>query len=275
MKLEKEALMNDKFDYERFIANSSQIAKNFADIGEKVRKGIEHIVESIDYEKLRTFAVNIEYIVNGLPDELLLLQKKLMTRGWYSISEMNLTQLIDVLEMEDEKIEVIMTDFVEQNQVEFIERAYCLFDNRKKIIESAYKAHLEGEYELSIPIFLIQADGITKEMFGESLYTKSKGSLRLSTEYDRLINEFGEDKEHEIVLSPLSQITSINMNTEEYEEYRKYDKFFSPLNRHGIIHGMNLNYSTKANSLRCILLIEFLNEVKSKYIDKDPNSNTT
>lgn len=66
---------------------------------------------------------------------------------------------------------------------------------------------------------------------------------------------------------PLDIVSSIQVNTWDRDEKVKESKYFSSLNRHGVLHGVDLNYGKEENSLRCILLLGYLLDVK-KYFDK-------
>jgi hypothetical protein len=55
------------------------------------------------------------------------------------------------------------------------------FPNRRIILKKAFNAHRHGDYELSIPVMLAQADGIGEEIFGKDISPSSqqprKGSM--------------------------------------------------------------------------------------------------
>lgn len=214
-----------------------------------------------------------------LPERLNRVQVYLRSRGWYSLSELDFDDLFYLSEEDDIETERVMIKFVEDRQNEIIEKTCQNHILRKEIIMQAYEAHNCGKYALSIPVFLIQADGIANDMFGESLYSKTKGgkTMKLSKIYDQLVDGLEQDLRNFdlLMLSPLSQITSINMNINELKKVQESDSYFGPLNRHEVIHGYNNDYPSKSNSLRCILLLDFLNEVNEEYLKKERTTNAT
>jgi len=64
------------------------------------------------------------------------------------------------------------------------------FPHRARILSSAFRAHDRGEYDLSVPVFLAQADGICTEVVGKSLYRKGrKGRPDLTAHVDQIAPE--------------------------------------------------------------------------------------
>ncbi len=51
---------------------------------------------------------------------------------------------------------------------------------RAHLLKAAFSAHRRGEFALSVPVFLAQADGICSELIGVSLYTRRDGKPKLA-----------------------------------------------------------------------------------------------
>lgn len=133
---------------------------------------------------------------------------------------------------------------------------YEVWPTRESIFKDAFEAHLSAKYTLSIPIFLAQSDGICYEITGKYIFTQYNGTLQ-----DVLNKKIVESKMTslrkaflELFLKP----NSMTVNTKTRNNTKTEDPFFGPLNRHGVLHGEDLNYATEANSLRCISLVSSL-----------------
>ena len=128
------------------------------------------------------------------------------------------------------------------------------FPKRKRAIELAFKAHGRGEFELSIPAFLILSEGIFREMSGSDIFAKR----------DKEKNEFLlKLKANSKVIPLMSHIIEAVVNGDiiglrfSNEEYLRYPHV---LHRNRIIHGADENYGTKVNSYKAMSQFEFITE---------------
>ena len=117
------------------------------------------------------------------------------------------------------------------------------------LLRQAFAAHEGEQFFLSVPAFLSQADGICFELIDEELYTKQYGSnaRRLSravTADDRLSAAF---------IAPLLTDLPITWN-----QARRSSKP-GELNRHAVLHGEDVEYGTKTNSLKALSLLAYVN----------------
>ncbi|KTC89482.1 hypothetical protein [Fluoribacter dumoffii] len=125
---------------------------------------------------------------------------------------------------------------------------------RKEIIQQAFIAHKEGKYALSIPVLLAQSDGICHDIFGCHLFTKFEGNIKEKVK----ILDKNRTPLSSAFLKLLTNQLSLSEYTRDLNEKRENDPFYGPLNRHGILHGLDLDYPKEANSLRCISLLSYL-----------------
>ncbi len=185
----------------------------------------------------------------------------LAKRGWYIGGSLNPNQYAqlreDIQNSKDDRIDKFLEQHV-RARVDDIEHVVCItWPRRTEIMTDAFDAHKNCKYSLSIPIMLAQADGICHEILRVSLFTKHDGDI--SKKVKELINS-------EIVNTPLAtaflglvmEPSSVMTNTKKRDERQKHDPDYGPLNRHGILHGIDLDYSTETNSLRAIALISYL-----------------
>jgi hypothetical protein len=128
-----------------------------------------------------------------------------------------------------------------------------VFPKRTEILSAAFKAHNQEQYYFSVPIFLIQADGICAELINNKCFFRKdrndnkKTLIAKNIEHAYEINSF-----ERAMLIVLESITVINAS----EGMRPKDR--SILNRHQILHGESFDYGTKINSLKAISFINYV-----------------
>lgn len=122
-------------------------------------------------------------------------------------------------------------------------------NNRIAILEQVIEGHLAGYYNLTVPTLLAQTEGIVAQGFehvGKMNGRKLEGLLSdlLSDDstysFDNQVKTFYTNK----ILAGFEHGKEIN----------------SSLSRHAILHGGDSLYGTKVNSLKCILIFDYLLE---------------
>lgn len=121
--------------------------------------------------------------------------------------------------------------------------------DRTKLIEKAIEHHFNGHYEASIPIILAQIEGLSRDLTGQSFFSKSNGDPYLDEE-----TIAGIDANLPIVRAVFS------------EDVKESGNFGKP-SRHGVHHGRDLGYGTLINSTKAIVLITALSEYFPKIAD--------
>jgi hypothetical protein len=143
-----------------------------------------------------------------------------------------------------------------------------IFLKRKHIIEDALNAHLSGKFTLSIPTLLPQVEGIISDSIGSK--AGKLGELLeniVSSDYDDSdISHIYRILDDDILLSLSSDPFLVNKKGEGFGEFftsEKYSEWMKqkringiPLNRNAILHGIQIDYGTKANSLRAFFLLD-------------------
>lgn len=132
------------------------------------------------------------------------------------------------------------------------------FPNREKIICSAFQAHKDKKYELSIPVLLTQIDGICFEKTDKYYFMKKRGTQYPET-FD-YVEEVIQDEFNKILYTGLTKSFPINHSKNQRKLYNKPNS----LNRHQIIHGESIEYPSKINSLKVISLINYINQILEK-----------
>jgi hypothetical protein len=194
----------------------------------------------------------------------------LSDRGWYITYRfpVNLFIHLDSLRQAGNHAEVdaAMSELARQNLGDVESALRRRFPDRERLFADAFEAHRLGKYTLSIPVFLSQADGVGCEVLGiprhffkaknrsAALQQKLKAFVVFGVPF--VVN--GVEKE---MLDPLESESSLTAATEERDDRQSTEPWFCPLNRHGVLHGVDTDYASEANSLRCVLLLQYLLDV--------------
>lgn len=254
--------MKINFDSDKFVEN--------------IRIGLENLQNNL-LDAVQNFQINLREslqnlqsnIEKGLAKNYQEIHIKLNRRSWYIISELRFSELNELMECnDDEKLDSIMVAYSKRIIDDTETRLITQFPKREQIVKQAFFAHRQGCFSLSVPTMLIQADGIGNELFQVSIFSKKNGEPKTK----EVIQKFDTDNlTRSMHLLPLEVLTSIMLNTDHLDEIQKTDEKFGPLNRHGIIHGLTTDFGTEINSLRCIVLLSFLLDIKEEFIDSDPD----
>lgn len=172
-------------------------------------------------------------------------------QGWYLDLQMSIPFILKLKRgMGKDNFEDLENALIEHfdDRLDQIEAAIVKgFPNREKIINAAFSVHRRGDYLLSIPVLLAQADGICKEVLNKSLFlTRERLSIK-----DH-IQDITVDTFQVASLSLLSDDLPISLT----EKKRGIE--FNELNRHMVLHGESLDYGTKTNSLKAISFINYM-----------------
>jgi hypothetical protein len=197
------------------------------------------------------------------------LSTELAKRGWYANMDMPLkffNALRPLLKTNKLKsIDGMMAAYFQHHLEPVENEIMSAFPSRAQILSAAFRAHTQKTYTLSVPVFLIQADGICSELLGVGVYSRTKGVPQTAF----AIEQFKDDELMSSLLEPLRIAGALNAYADEKHQYP--DIF----NRHEILHGKSLNYATELNSFRAISLLSYLCSTVSgafffKEASKDP-----
>lgn len=143
--------------------------------------------------------------------------------------------------------------------------ALSRWPSRQQILTDAFDAHVAGKYTLSVPVLLSQADGISADLLDAFLFTNRPRPISEAAE--NLIEErFSARPLAKSFLGLLleglhPEKPGLRLRTSKRDNLIESGQIVSPLNRHGVLHGLDCDYATDANSLRGIALIGFLDWV--------------
>ena len=176
--------------------------------------------------------------------------ERLSSLGWYVSPHMPYATLEPLMHSMNEDPEGAVAKIAVYfgSQLDAIEQELVkLRPKRKKLLQDAFEAHRDRKYNLSIPVFLSQADGIWWDQYSQNLFNKR-----------------GRDSGHEkLRSSPKSYLFSgflypLSITTPLWMSEGERDEPFNELNRHQVLHGKSVDYGTEENSLKAISLLNYL-----------------
>lgn len=118
---------------------------------------------------------------------------------------------------------------------------------RLSILEKAVKAHCAGDYFLSIPVILAQMEGVIAEGMGH--LGRMKGAD---------MSKYIETLAHGYAVKPFYSSVKDYVTSTLFVEFKWGNHLTSSLSRHAILHGADTDYGTEVNSLKALLLFDFI-----------------
>jgi hypothetical protein len=120
-----------------------------------------------------------------------------------------------------------------------------LFWRRSRLLAKAYDHHRAGAYEASIPILLAQIEGFVADVSGGKLFFSQRPNKAADVIDATAIATQDE------ALPVVREFFSASMN---------YTASEGSLSRHAILHGRELGYATRINSVKSFVLLQALVE---------------
>jgi hypothetical protein len=195
----------------------------------------------------------IARVVQALPESTRQGLAALAKEGWYVDPEMGLPFIMSLVRLFEEgqagAVDIQLSSYFDQRSEAIRDRLCDQFPSRAQILVAAFRAHSRGEYDLSVPVFLAQADGICLELTGVQLY--SKRSDGKTTKVSEAIAAFDVDDFVRALLYPLTEVFPITFNSRERVGQENI------LNRHAVLHGESVSYGKLINSSKAISLLAF------------------
>jgi hypothetical protein len=183
----------------------------------------------------------------------------LADRGWFVLSEDPLKPCAELLQAgAPDEIDAYMVRYARRHLLEVKNGVLDRWPHRSHVLELAFVAHDRGEFALSILALLREADGIAHELFGGFLFARKPSARKTVADRMQHADLDLETGYLGLVLAPLVEGSSMTVHTTVRDQRQAHDASFGPLNRHGVLHGKDLNYPNEENSLRAITLLGYL-----------------
>lgn len=237
----------------------SPISNPFID---EITSGIADVFSQVDWNQILTQIapkidlppIDLRALFPEMPDSLILLTKG----GWYPNQKMTIGTIKlcagYIAKGKYQEADARMVEIFEGDYQSIKTRILADVPQRSDVLLSALKAHEQGEFTLSVPVFLIQADGICLDAAKVQLYSKQNKKPKIAG----VLSKVASGAVTAAFLSPLA--TNIPL-TADPTERNEPDFPKGALNRHQVLHGEVTNYGTKANSFKTISLLNYICDV--------------
>ena len=278
----KEALVLSNSLFYKKTQNISNLGKRVSEVFEELSKyseGIGNIFKSIEEIGLQTSKA-----FKKIPEELSYSQREyLFEEAWYLSEDLpiNYPRLInDLIDKNDfKKLEKLLINYSNSKIPEIREKVGKYFPKRLKIIKDALNAHKKNIYTLSIPILLIQAEGICKEIINITPFINvesRKNYLKMQKKINEKLNKLEingvsvrADSITDIFLEYLLSETDTNRSRKSIIKQKEKNKKYKPLNRDYILHGDDFKYANEKNSCKAISFLNYIIDLKGIFENMD------
>lgn len=191
-------------------------------------------------------------------EKLPLLTKKVIVElhssGWYAywVWEWGMSEVFElhekILNGDVASIDDFMCSYINDSMERIQQILFERFPDRFRILKFAFDAHVRGEYALSIPVFLAQAEGMSVDILGKRLFSTENGAPKTLS----VVSGIELDEIDDFFLDPLKTVGPINACEKDK------DKFLVNFNRHEVLHGVTTDYDSGVNSYKAIALLKYL-----------------
>lgn len=203
---------------------------------------------------LGSVAMFLGDVMLRIPVELRASVVELANRGWFFDPNMALTDMWQAKEKIESgkagEADAFMAAHFEGHLETIEAQLSAALPHRARMFSSGFAAHRRGEYNLSILMFIAQADGVCAELRGGHFFLKDRAGEPQPAAYAQ---RFAENFVDEIAHLALAENLPIRDRMSRW-----LASGATGLNRHGVMHGESIDYDTKENSLRTISLLNYV-----------------
>ena len=176
--------------------------------------------------------------------------KTLMKHGWVmplNMSSRDIRRIVELFETNPDEANEELCESLEGSSNHIRNSLIEQYSSRAGILNDAFDAHEDDKYNLSVPVFLAQADGMWKERCKRNLFFQGTDNAIRSLADDHSEGSFI----HNFVIALLNPSLPLFLSANERPPN------FEGLNRHLVLHGESLNYGTRKNSLQAIAFVDY------------------
>ena len=249
--------------------DKEEITRGFCAIAEQITRTAQMIQNaSVGMQAVLRTATEgmsrLPELIHRQNQEFAFLMPWLAAHSWYFGMDMPLSSMGQLSRLvraaEYGAVDAALTDWHRQHAQSIITRIAERFPNRSRVLTAAFVAYLTGDYLLSIPTFLAQADGVSYDYLSENFFRTQLWQQRLQD----FMQEANLMEFSSVMVSPLYEPGLLRTSTDRLPQMKGI------LNRHQILHGLTSNYGTEINSLKCIGLLDYLYSVGEMIFNKKP-----
>lgn len=184
--------------------------------------------------------------------------------GWFLVASMPPTFAFEVAHaLSEQRIgdaDALMCKLAEEDLDLVLAEVARVFPNRAPIVSKALLAHRNGDYELSVPVLLAQADGMAKDKLQAGLYDKERDSRnaparpKLRTPVENALDKltWHEKFVYGSVVEPLRHLWTLSASAGQLPTDRPV------LNRHAILHGESTDYAVRKVSCQAVCVTSYV-----------------
>lgn len=242
-------------------SESLEIGKIFQDYNNRFSEIVKHFS---DFQKtidefsnvFKGITSNLQINFEKIPENIKSVIMVLANEGWFISNDISLELLLKVNHNKIDEIEEELILYYEEKLDLIQEKLIETFPNRASILSKAFDAHKNENYELSIPVFIIQADGICLDLIDRNFF----GERDSEKFFENYIKSNVFNTITEMFFMPLKERIPLVQNKQQRSEN------FNKLNRNLILHGCT-DYANKINSLKSISFMNYLFDMLVKTKD--------
>jgi hypothetical protein len=241
----------------------SPLSKDFREwIEEETAKSQENLKKQLEEESvqlkkqwLKRLSINAEKLA-----------RKCKESGWIPNKHMNIKQMGVIARLSDEDPEFLETHIDEIFLTIFDEAVLHdllrewsekkWLNSRLPILKEVVDSHLQGMFFTSVPAMLAQIEGVIYKGFGFDEETNFKKYKEKCKKILPQKTDDYDDYMDSVLNSCVYDIIS-EMLLAQFKTFGQPLKF-PFISRHAVLHGSYTEYGTAANSLKCILLFDYL-----------------
>ncbi|MBY0148597.1 hypothetical protein [Neobacillus niacini] len=250
-------------DFSRLNAVFQEATENMEAIQEQLKQATEPMVKFAEAMRVQVHALNLERIAEGIKatsNDVEKFKLIMAEMGYPPHEDLEIIQMREIvhcyyqngLDLTRVHVEKILIQKFNEETIKVILRKWIRLDwlhNRLPILNEGIEAHNNRKFFSSIATLLPQIEGIIVENFNHTGWLKQD---KLKSYIESLLNEKGTFSFDNAV-----QLFFFNVVLSSFQHGQVLE---SPLSRHAILHGADTNYGTELNSLRCIILLDYLIE---------------
>jgi hypothetical protein len=128
-----------------------------------------------------------------------------------------------------------------------------LLSRRLRFLRAGVEAHLRHDYACSVPTLLPQVEGLVVDLY-QGVPELEVARIEVLVDTLLVADDEGEDS----ALSRVDRLVREYYLQQVLRSIGRRDLVPDSLNRHCVLHGRDLAYDTKANSLRALILFDYL-----------------
>lgn len=258
---------------------------NLSDIIEQIKKNRENMIEALQSilnpvevirqriaeatkpltETIQTLQLSSEKLglnfskqIQEASDDVEKCKVILLDYGFPPHYDMNIKQMRQIAHHYEENgkesthqlLDRFFVRFFSDDRIKLYQEKWLRIDwlkERHVILNEAVRAHMEGLYYASISTLLPQIEGV---VFTHNEFVGKTSSKKLIALLERLL----DDKDN-FSLDDSVHLFYVNLVLDRFDFGQEIK---SPLSRHAIAHGGDTKFGYKLNSIRCIVLFDYL-----------------